>query len=58
MTWLIGVSVECLGGCYEASLGLAVAAVLGIINVLEDCCALKVLLVFLCMASCCLERRI
>ena len=27
MAWLIGGSIECLGGCYKASVGLAVAAV-------------------------------
>ena len=26
MTWLIGGSSECLGGCYEVSVELAVAA--------------------------------
>ena len=47
MTWLIGGSVEHLGGCYEASVGLAVAAVWEspiYFDRVEDCHALKVLL--------------
>ena len=61
MTWLIGGSIECLGGCYEASVGLAVAAVWEspiYFDRVEDCRALKILLGNSCMASCCLEGRI
>ena len=50
MTWLVGGSVECLGGGYEASVGLAVAAVwesLIYFDRVEDCHALKVLPVWL-----------
>ena len=48
MTLLVGCSVECLGGHYEASVGLAVAAVWEspiYFDRLEYCYALKVLLV-------------
>ena len=61
MTWLIGSNVKYLGGRYEASVGLAVAAVWEspiYFDRVEDCCALKVLLGISCMASSCLEGRI
>ena len=61
MTWPIGGSVECLGSCYEASVGLAVAAVWEspiYFDRVEDFHALKVLLGISCKASCCLEGRI
>ena len=61
MTWLIGSSVECLGGRYEASVGLAVAAVWEspiYFDRVEDFRALKILLGISCMASCCLGGRI
>ena len=61
MTWPVGGSIECLGGCYEAFVGLAVAAVWEspiYFDRVEDCCALKVLLGISCMALCCLEGRI
>ena len=49
MTWPIGSRVEYLGGCYEASVGLAVAAVWEspiYFNRVEDCHALKFSLAF------------
>ena len=49
MTWPVGGSIKCLGGYYEASVGLAVAAVCEspiYFDRVEDYCALKVLLVF------------
>ena len=47
ITWPVGGSIECLGGCYETSIGLAVAAVWEspiYFDRVEDCHALKVLL--------------
>ena len=61
MTWPVGSSIKCLGGRYEASVGLAVAAVCEspiYFDRVEDCHALKVLLGISCMASCYLEGRI
>ena len=63
MTWLVGCSVECLGGRYEASVGLAVAAVWESPIYFDrsrvgDCHALKVLLGISCIVLCCMEGRI
>ena len=63
MTWLVGCSVEYLGGHYEASVGCAVAAVWESPiyfdrSRVEDCHARKVLLGISCMALCCMEGRI
>ena len=61
MTWPVGGSIECLGGRYEASVGLAVAAVWEspiYFDRVEHYRALKVLLGISCMALCCLEGRI
>ena len=63
MTWFVRCSVECLGGHYEASVGLAVAAVWESPiyfrrSRVENCHALNVLLGISCMASCCMEGRI
>ena len=63
MNWLVGCSVESLGGHYEASVGFAVAAVWESPiyfdrSRVEDCHALKVLLGISCVALCCMEGRI
>ena len=61
MTWLVGGSIGCLGGHYEASVGLPVTAFwepLIYFDRVEVCCALEVLTGIFYMALYCLEGMI